>query len=65
MKLDLLIDRLTPCLFELSTGNLMQTAFSIATRLPCNVFVLQKKGIKPKDLTDEEYDSFLFPEFVK
>ena len=25
----------------------------------------KKKGIKPRDLTDEEYDSFLFSEFVK
>jgi len=31
MKLDILIDKLTPCLVELSTGNILHTVFSIAT----------------------------------
>jgi len=31
MKLDIIIDKLTPCLEEVSTGKLLQTIFSIAT----------------------------------
>jgi len=31
MKLDIVIDKLTPCLEEVSTGNILQTTFSIAT----------------------------------
>ena len=31
MKIDILIDKLTPCLIEVSTGKVLQTVFSIAT----------------------------------
>ena len=31
MKIDILIDKLTPCLEEVATGNLIQTTFSLAT----------------------------------
>lgn len=31
MKIDIIIDKLTPCLVELSTGNVLQTVFSIAS----------------------------------
>jgi len=31
MKLDIIIDKLTPCLEEVSTGKILQTTFSIAT----------------------------------
>lgn len=30
MKIDISIDKLTPCLIEVSTGNVLQTAFSLA-----------------------------------
>jgi len=31
MKIDIQIDKLTPCLIEVSTGNVLQTVFSLAT----------------------------------
>lgn len=31
MEIDIVIDKLTPCLVEISTGNVLQTVFSLAT----------------------------------
>jgi len=31
MKIDVLIDKLTPCLTEVATGNILQTTFSVVT----------------------------------
>jgi len=42
MKLDIIIDKLTPCLEEVSTGKILQTTFSIATDR--DVSDLVKKG---------------------
>jgi len=42
MKIDILIDKLTPCLIELSTGSILQTVFSIATE--DDISGLREKG---------------------
>jgi len=42
MKIDILIDKLTPCLIEVSTGNVLETVFSIASE--DDVSGLKKKG---------------------
>ena len=42
MKLDIIIDKLTPCLEEVLTGKILQTTFSIAT--DSDVSNLAKKG---------------------
>jgi len=42
MKLDILIDKLTPCLIELSTGNVLNTVFS--TTSEDDVSGLEEKG---------------------
>ncbi|MCL2426214.1 MAG: hypothetical protein FWD05_07740 [Oscillospiraceae bacterium] len=50
MKIDIIIDKLTPCLIEISTDNVLQTVFSIATED-------ELSGLKEKgwlfDWTDE------------
>jgi len=45
MTIDLFIDKLTPCLIEVATGNVLQTVFSIATK---------------NDLTDLKKEGWLF-----
>ena len=42
MKIDVMIDKLTPCLVEISTGKVLQTVFSIAK--PDEICGLQAKG---------------------
>jgi len=42
MKIDILIDKLTPCLIEKSTGNVLQTVFSIVSE--DDISDLKKKG---------------------
>lgn len=42
MKLDILIDKLTPCLEEVATGKIFQTTFSVAE--PFEIKALQDKG---------------------
>jgi len=42
MKLDILIDKLTPCLIEVSTGKVFQTTFSIASE--SDISGLKEKG---------------------
>jgi len=42
MSIDLIIDKLTPCLEEISTGNIFQTTFSVAEVEELNK--LQAKG---------------------
>ena len=42
MQIDITIDKLTPCLLELSTGKVMQTTFSLAT--PEEIRNLKSKG---------------------
>ncbi|MCL2020509.1 MAG: hypothetical protein FWG70_12260 [Oscillospiraceae bacterium] len=42
MKLDLLIDKLTPCLEEVGTGKILQTTFSVAET--AEITGLKKKG---------------------
>ena len=42
MQIDIIIDRLTPCLVEVSTGKVLQTTFSLAT--PDEINALQSKG---------------------
>ncbi|MCL2388621.1 MAG: hypothetical protein FWC89_13900 [Defluviitaleaceae bacterium] len=51
MKLDIMIDKLTPCLEKVSTGKILQTTFSIAT--DSDVSDLAKKGWL-FDWTDKE-----------
>jgi hypothetical protein len=53
MQLDILIDRLTPCLVELSTGNVLQTVFSIVAE--DDISDLKDKGWL-FDWTDEALD---------
>lgn len=42
MELDILIDKLTPCIIDLSTGNVLQTVFSIVSE--DDVSGLEEKG---------------------
>ena len=42
MKIDILIDKLTPCLIERSTGNILQTVFSIVSE--DDILGLKEKG---------------------
>jgi len=42
MKIDINIDRLTPCLVEVSTGKVFQTVFSLVTQ--DDIFALTEKG---------------------
>jgi len=42
MTVDIIIDKLTPCLIELSTGKVLQTVFSIASK--DDILGLKKKG---------------------
>jgi hypothetical protein len=42
MKIDILIDKLTPCLEEVATGKILQTTFSIAT--PAEIKSTRSKG---------------------
>ena len=42
MPLDIIIDTLTPCLVEVSTGAVLQTTFSLAS--PVEIYNLQAKG---------------------
>jgi hypothetical protein len=51
MKIDILIDKLTPCLVEISTGKVLQTTFSLAK--PQELKDLQAKGWN-FDWTDKE-----------
>ena len=51
MKIDIFIDKLTPCLKELATGKILQTTFSIAETF--EIKGLQKKGWY-FDWTDKE-----------
>ena len=51
MKIDVLIDKLTPCLTEAATGKILQTTFSIAS--PGEIKGLQEKGWN-FDWTDDE-----------
>ena len=51
MSIDVLIDKLTPCLEEISTGTIFQTTFSIANKH--DIIGLQNKGWN-FDWTDKE-----------
>ena len=51
MKIDILIDKLTPCLVEVSTGKVLQTTFSVVAE--DDLSVLTEKGWL-FDWTDEE-----------
>ena len=42
MKIDIFIDKLTPCLIEISTGEVLQTTFSVAN--PVEIRNLKEKG---------------------
>ena len=51
MKIDMLIDKLTPCLIEIATGKVLDTTFSVASA--SEITGLQAKGWL-FDWTDEE-----------
>ena len=42
MQIDIIIDKLTPCLVEISSGKILQTTFSLTK--PDEIFELQSKG---------------------
>ena len=48
MKIDILIDKLTPCLVDIATGNVLQTTFSVA---PAYEISLLTKTNFPKKTT--------------